>query len=78
MGNKDDIVMAEYLLQEAHIAVVPGSAFYAPGHLRITYAASQAELKQAMDQMEEALEKTAQKKAEIQSSPSLTLCRPVY
>ena len=58
---KDDIVMAEYLLQEAHIAVVPGSAFYAPGHLRITYAASQAELKQAMDQMEEALEKLHRK-----------------
>ena len=53
--------MAEYLLQEAHIAVVPGSAFYAPGHLRITYAASQAELKQAMDQMEEALEKLHRK-----------------
>lgn len=57
----DDVVLAEYLLQEAHIAVVPGSAFYAPGHIRITYAASQEELEQAMDQLEKALGKLQRK-----------------
>lgn len=31
-------VLAEMLLQHAHIAVVPGSAFGAPHHIRISYA----------------------------------------
>ena len=37
------------------MAVVPGSAFLAPGHLRITYAASMESLGKAMDAVEEAL-----------------------
>jgi len=30
--------LAELLLSEAHVAVVPGEAFYAPGYLRLSYA----------------------------------------
>lgn len=52
---KDDLDLAEYLLAKAHVAVVPGSAFLAPGHLRITYAASMETLGKAMDAVEEAL-----------------------
>lgn len=34
----DDLSFAEALLKGAHVAVVPGSAFYAPGFLRLSYA----------------------------------------
>ena len=54
---KDDIDVAQYILEEAHVAVVPGTAFLAPGHLRFTYAAAMEELKAAMNQIERALKK---------------------
>lgn len=53
----NDIELAEYLLTEAEIAVVPGSAFGAPGYLRISYATSMEKLKIAMQRMHSALEK---------------------
>lgn len=37
---EDDLAVAGYLLEEARCAVVPGTAFGAPGYLRISYAAS--------------------------------------
>jgi aspartate aminotransferase len=40
----DDIALAELLLEHARVAVVPGSAFCAPGYLRLSYAASEADL----------------------------------
>ena len=62
LGKKDgetvienDYMMAEYLLKEAKIAVVPGSAFLAPGHLRFAYTNSMDEIKAGMDAMEMAL-----------------------
>lgn len=54
---RDDMELAEYLLSQAHVAVVPGSAFLAPGHLRITYAASMDTLELAADAIEEAMER---------------------
>lgn len=54
---ENDLDLAEYILEEAHVAVVPGTAFLAPGHLRFTYAAAMEELKIAMDRIEEALKK---------------------
>ena len=36
----DDTAMAKLLLEREHVAVVPGEAFGAPGHLRISYATS--------------------------------------
>ena len=35
-----DADVAAWLLDAAHVAVVPGSAFMAPGHLRLSYAVS--------------------------------------
>lgn len=35
-----DADIATWLLDAAHVAVVPGSAFMAPGHLRLSYAVS--------------------------------------
>lgn len=54
---KDDLKLAEYLLDEAGIAVVPGSAFLSPGHLRFSYSNSMDQIAQGMDQMEKALRK---------------------
>jgi aspartate aminotransferase len=40
-GNASDALeLARQLIQHAHVAVVPGEAFGAPGHLRLSYATS--------------------------------------
>jgi aspartate aminotransferase len=44
----DDVQLAELLLEEAHCALVPGSAFFAPGYLRMSYAASEADLREGL------------------------------
>lgn len=44
----DDLALAEYLLVEGGVAVVPGSAFFAPGHIRLSYAASPDAIAQAL------------------------------
>lgn len=36
----DDTTLAKQLLEREHVAVVPGEAFGAPGHIRISYATS--------------------------------------
>ncbi|MCE3239201.1 MAG: Aspartate aminotransferase [Gammaproteobacteria bacterium] len=54
---KNDLELADYLLQEAGIAVVPGSAFGTPGYIRISYATSMKNLQEAMRRMKAALEK---------------------
>jgi len=48
---------AMHLLYEAHIAVVPGSAFGAEGHLRISYATPMEHLKEASLRLKKALAK---------------------
>ncbi|HSW71439.1 MAG TPA: pyridoxal phosphate-dependent aminotransferase [Gammaproteobacteria bacterium] len=52
-----DIELSDYLLNEAHLAVVPGSAFGAPGYLRISFATSTENLEVAMKRMKEAIQK---------------------
>jgi len=49
---KDSSDLAAYLLDEAHIAVVPGVAYEAPDYLRLTYASSMEEIVEGMDRME--------------------------
>lgn len=55
IDNSDDL--AEYLLLEAHVATVTGAAFGAPECLRISYAASEEQLRQAVDRIADALGK---------------------
>ncbi|BAT19268.1 pyridoxal phosphate-dependent aminotransferase [Asaia bogorensis] len=43
----DDVAFAEALLEEAHVSVVPGSAFGQPGHIRLSVAASDDMLREA-------------------------------
>jgi aspartate aminotransferase len=45
---EDDVAVANYLLDEARCAVVPGTAFGAPGHLRISYAASEEQIDEGL------------------------------
>ncbi|EPY2275317.1 aminotransferase class I/II-fold pyridoxal phosphate-dependent enzyme, partial [Clostridium sporogenes] len=47
------------LLKEAKVAIVPGSAFgeMGEGHIRISYAYSMEELNEALNRMEEWLNK---------------------
>lgn len=52
---KDASDFAMFLLEEANIATVTGDAFGAPACLRISYAASQKDIKEAMRRMAEAL-----------------------
>ncbi|MGX1186480.1 aspartate aminotransferase [Pseudomonas sp. F-14 TE3623] len=49
-GNliETDTDLALYILRTAGVAVVPGSAFELPGHFRVSYAASDTELVEAM------------------------------
>ena len=44
----DDMEIATKWLEEAHVAVTPGTAFYAPGWIRLSYATSMEKLKEAM------------------------------
>ena len=50
-----DYELADYLLNNANIATVPGSAFGAPGYLRLSYALDNVSLKKALIQLKTAL-----------------------
>ena len=49
----DDMERGEKWLEEAHVAVTPGTAFNAPGWIRISYAAKMDTLKEAMRRIRE-------------------------
>jgi aspartate aminotransferase len=47
--------LAAYLLESAHIGVVPGSAFGAPGFIRLSYATSMAQIEEGMRRLRAAV-----------------------
>lgn len=51
-GLADDVEFCEALLESQGVALVPGSAFGAPGHLRISFAASIETLSTAVERIE--------------------------
>jgi aspartate aminotransferase len=55
VGSKDDKAFAEYLLNHGEVAVVPGSGFGAPGHMRLSFATSLAILEEALRRIERSL-----------------------
>jgi aspartate aminotransferase len=63
LGIKDDNAFAEYLLIEAGVAVVPGSGFGAPGHMRISFACSMQMLEDALRRIARALSVAVAKRA---------------
>jgi aspartate aminotransferase len=52
-----DAELSEYLIEEAKVAVVPGSAFFAPGFVRLSYATSRANIEKGLARMADALAK---------------------
>jgi aspartate aminotransferase len=56
LGCRDDNEFAELLLNEGGVAVVPGSGFGAPGHIRISFACSMQTLEKAIERIGRVLE----------------------
>jgi aspartate aminotransferase len=51
----NDLELAEYLLMNADVAVIPGSAFGAPGFIRFSYATSMENLTAAVERIRKAV-----------------------
>jgi len=49
----DDVAWAEEAIDRAHVATVPGSAFGAPGYVRLAYANSEDRLREGVDRLAE-------------------------
>ncbi len=54
---ENDSDLAMYLLEEGHVATVAGSAFCCPGYIRLSYATSDDNIREAMRRIAEALAK---------------------
>jgi aspartate aminotransferase len=54
-GCRDDGELAELLLNEGGVAVVPGGGFGAPGHMRLSFACSMQTLEKALERMRKVL-----------------------
>ncbi|MDT8406232.1 MAG: pyridoxal phosphate-dependent aminotransferase [Methylococcales bacterium] len=52
---KDDVALAEHWLESQGVAVVPGTAFGAPGHIRISIATGMDKLEQALARIAKAV-----------------------
>ncbi|MCU7847300.1 MAG: pyridoxal phosphate-dependent aminotransferase [Candidatus Thiodiazotropha sp. (ex Lucinoma kastoroae)] len=55
-GINNDLELSEYLITEAGVALVPGTAFGLAGHVRISIATSRQNLEQALDRIEGVLQ----------------------
>jgi aspartate aminotransferase len=55
LGLADDVALTEHLLNSVGVAVVPGTAFGAPGYIRLSFACSMGELKEAVRRMKQAV-----------------------
>ena len=52
-GLADITVLAEKLLEQTHVAVVPGAAFGTSDHIRISYAASRQQIEEGLRRLKE-------------------------
>jgi aspartate aminotransferase len=60
LGLRDDNAFSEYLINKAGVAVVPGSGFGAPGHMRLSFACSKQTLEKAMERIRAVLPQQSQ------------------
>ncbi len=51
----DDVALADMLLEKAEVALVPGSAFGAPGYMRLSFATGMEQLEEALGRIEKVL-----------------------
>jgi aspartate aminotransferase len=49
--DDDDQAWCEGAIEDAHVATVPGSAFGTPGYARLSYAASEGRLREAVERL---------------------------
>ena len=61
-GLRDDNEFAELLLNAGGVAVVPGSGFGAPGHIRLSFACSMQTLAKALERIRQVLTSPAEAK----------------
>jgi aspartate aminotransferase len=54
-GPATSSALCEYLLERAHVAIVPGEAFEAPGFVRLTYATSRPSIEEGLDRIAKAV-----------------------
>lgn len=54
-GPATSSALCEYLLERAHVAIVPGEAFEAPGFVRLSYATSLPRIEEGLDRIAEAV-----------------------
>lgn len=54
-GADDDVDFCSRLLDDAGVALVPGSAFGAPGYMRLSFATSMENLRNAIERLQKAL-----------------------
>ncbi len=54
-GIESDLDFAEYLIEKAGVALVPGTAFGSPGHMRISIATSMDNLSNALERIQAAI-----------------------
>jgi len=55
LGLGDDIDLTEHLISAADVAVVPGSAFGAPGYIRLSFACSMEALEESVKRIKQAV-----------------------
>ncbi|NOQ64904.1 MAG: aminotransferase class I/II-fold pyridoxal phosphate-dependent enzyme [Methyloprofundus sp.] len=54
-GINNDLEFAEYLIEKAGVALIPGTAFGCPGHIRISIATSMENLQAAIQRIKQAI-----------------------
>jgi aspartate aminotransferase len=54
-GIDDDVQLARLLLEKAEVALVPGTAFGLPGHLRLSFATDMQSLEKALARIQKAI-----------------------
>ena len=59
LGFESDVEFAADLLEKGEVALVPGSAFGLNGHLRLSFATSQAALDKALDKLQKFIDAQA-------------------
>ena len=55
LPGETDVELAEFLLENAHVAVVPGSVFEGQGHIRLSYATSRKNIEEGVRRIKDAL-----------------------
>ncbi len=68
LGLNDDIELTKFLLDKANVSVVPGSAFGAKNHIRISFATSKTMINCAFDNIERAISEALDVKPESEET----------